>query len=592
MQSENKTYGTITWFRGSWVIKAEPHVAILLRRTMPRIARRADFIGVADTLETSRQLEWFMSRYPLSFVDNGDREKPLNKVTCEGRLAERASKHRDGESLVDKLLRGVQPAMNFRLAIPARDYQKLGGTLWLSTGGILIAYDLGTGKTATAICGLTDPRARPALVVTLTHLPGQWESEIRKFAPRLTTHILQGTRPYDITKRCGGKFPEVVLCSYSKLDGWAPTLAPVIKGLWYDEIQELRNGADTNKGKAAALLSSKATYRGGLSATPIFNMGGEIHSIIEMVRPGSLGTKTEFAKEWCTGDEEKPGKLKIKDPKAMGTYLSDSGLMIRKTRQDIGREIPKLTRIPHEIDCDQDALKKIEGKAIELAKIIMSKTAGARGETFQASQELNNLVRQATGVSKAPYVAEYVRMLTDSGERVVVYAWHREVYAILMEQLSDKRKDGGDLQPVMYTGSESTKQKQDAKDRFCGGDSRVMLMSLRSGAGLDGLQHHCRIGAFAELDWSPMVHLQDEGRIARDGQPDPTLFYYLLSTSGSDPIISDILGLKRAQAEGILDPKGAVEHGLDADGQNVRKLAQAYLLKRAQVTPNGLRIVK
>jgi hypothetical protein len=165
-------------------------------------------------------------------------------------------------------------------------------------------------------------------------------------------------------------------------------------------------------------------------------------------------------------------------------------------------------------------------------------------------------------------------------------------YAILMEELSDKNKDGGDLHPVMYTGSESPKQKQDAKDRFCGGDSRVMLMSLRSGAGLDGLQHHCRIGVFAELDWSPMVHLQDEGRVHRDAQPDPVVMYYLLSTSGSDPIIADILGLKRAQSEGILDPKGAVEHGLDADGQNVKKLAQAILLKHTKALPSGARVVR
>ncbi len=328
------------------------------------------------------------------------------------------------------------------------------------------------------------------------------------------------------------------------------------------------------------------------SATPVYNMGGELHSVMEFIRPGALGTKTEFKLEHCIGDSEKPGKLKLKDPKAMGTYLRDAGLMIRRTRKDIGREIPKLTRVPHEIDSDQETLKKIEGKAIELAKIIMSKTAAARGQTFQASQELNNLVRQATGIAKAPYVAEFVRMLAASDEKVVVYAWHREVYAILMEQLTDARKDGGDLHPVMYTGSESPKQKQAAKDEFCGGDARVMLMSLRSGAGLDGLQNHCRIGAFAELDWSPGVHEQDEGRIARDGQPDPTLFYYLLSTGGSDPIIADMLGIKRGQIEGIRDPNGAFEHGLDADGQNVRKLAQAYLLKHTKALPSGARVTR
>jgi SNF2 family DNA or RNA helicase len=187
-------------------------------------------------------------------------------------------------------------------------------------------------------------------------------------------------------------------------------------------------------------------------------------------------------------------------------------------------------------------------------------------------------VRQATGVGKAKFVAEFVRMIAENDERVTVFCWHREVYSILLEMLSDERL--GDLKPTMYTGTESVKQKQEAKDRFCGGDSRVMLMSLRSGAGLDGIQHHCRVGVFAELDWSPAVIEQCEGRIARDGQPDPTLFYYLLSTGGSDPVLADLLGVKRGQIEGIRDPNGAFEHGLDAEGQNVKKLAQAYLDKR------------
>src|SRR5579884_3848269 len=43
-------------------------------------------------------------------------------------------------------------------------------------------------------------------------------------------------------------------------------------------------------------------------------------------------------------------------------------------------------------------------------------------------------------------------------------------------------------------------------------------MSLRSGAGLDGLQEDCTVGVFGELDWSPEQHRQCIGRLDRDGQ--------------------------------------------------------------------------
>src|SRR5690606_29473386 len=136
--------------------------------------------------------------------------------------------------------------------------------------------------------------------------------------------------------------------------------------------------------------------------------------------------------------------------------------------------------------------------------------------------ELSVLLRQATGIAKAPYVAEFVRLLVQSGESVVVFAWHRAVYDVLLSRLAS-------LHPVMYTGSESPAQKQNALDRFRKGDSQVFLMSLRAGAGLNGLQERCSVAVFAELDWSPGVHEQCIGRLARDGQSSPVLAYFLVA---------------------------------------------------------------
>lgn len=51
---------------------------------------------------------------------------------------------------------------------------------------------------------------------------------------------------------------------------------------------------------------------------------------------------------------------------------------------------------------------------------------------------------------------------------------------------------------------------------------------------------------FGELDWSPGVHDQCIGRLDRDGQIKQISAYYLLADSGSDPIISDVLGIKKA----------------------------------------------
>ena len=145
-------------------------------------------------------------------------------------------------------------------------------------------------------------------------------------------------------------------------------------------------------------------------------------------------------------------------------------------------------------------------------------------------------------------MAEFVRLLVENGEPVVLYGWHREVYSIWLDKLWE-------LKPLMYTGTESVVAKNHAKNEFMAGRTKVLIMSLRSGAGVDGLQGICRTVVFGELDWSPGVHEQCIGRIHRDGQGDKVLAYYLMSDHGSDPEVARALGIKKEQSDGIKQEK-------------------------------------
>ena len=198
---------------------------------------------------------------------------------------------------------------------------------------------------------------------------------------------------------------------------------------------------------------------------------------------------------------------------------------------------------------------------------------------MRAAQEFDMRLRQLTGIAKAPHVAAFVRMLIEeTDEQVVLVGWHRAVYDLWMDHL-------GDLEPGMYTGSETPKQKQATVDRFLNGDTKLLILSLRSGAGLDGLQSVCNRIVFGELDWSPAVHEQCVGRIFRDGQDEATFAYYLVAESGSDPIVAEINGLKRGQLLGVLDPEGSKAVPKTVDPSHVRKLAEAYLKSRGESAP-------
>src|SRR5690606_10262102 len=434
--------------------------------------------------------EWFMERYPLEFADDATRERLLSE----------SQRHKERETLVADLLAGLRPPRAFDLALTPRDYQRVAAEMCIGSGGLLLADDLGLGKTLVGICVASHVDARPALVVTLTHLPRQWQDEFRKFAPHLTTHILKKGTPYDVraTKRTKPgqrlltpEFPDVIITNYHKLAGWADTLAGLVKTVIFDEAQELRH-PDTAKARAANRIAGQCQYRLALTATPVYNYGDEIFEVIDIVRPGALGSKEEFRREWCRETDAR-GRAKVHDPAAFGTFARDAGLMLRRTRAEVGGELPDLVRIPHHVDCDTEKLAEVDSAATELAKIILTQNATARGEKFRAAEELSSLVRQATGISKAPYVADFVRMIVESGEKVVLFGWHREVYEIWLERLNA-------YSPAMYTGSESAAQKDEEKRRFVSGETPILIMSLRAGAGLDGIQYHARTIVFGELD--------------------------------------------------------------------------------------------
>jgi len=555
-----KAQGTATLVGNYWVVEAPPHVLLRLRRLFAAISKKEfGSVKLKATDEVSRDLLWFTARFPLEV-------RPLSE------LKKRARRYDKSSAAFTGLVTGdIAPRDFAELALPPRDYQRIAGTLLLEARGLLLADDLGVGKTASVFCALTDPRTRPALVVTLTHLPVQWQRELARFMPSLRTHVIKSGMPYDVCE--DGTMPDVVIMNYHKLAGWAETLAGVVKSVTFDEVQELRK-LGTKKHEAARHLSAHAHFLWGLSATPIYNYGGEFWNVLSILRPDDVGTREEFLREWChsASTRREEDKASVDEPRAFGTYLRSAGLMLRRTRAEVGRELPGIQHIVQYCDASRAALEEAEDAASELARILLSKesTWEQRG---QAAREIDWRLRQATGIAKAPAVAAFVRLLVESGERVVLYGWHRAVYDVWCERLKD-------LKPVMFTGSESTVAKEKARVEFCEGRSPVLIMSLRAGAGLDGLQYRCRTVVNGELDWSPGVHEQGAGRVFRDGQPDPVAVYYLVSEAGSDPVVSDVLGLKRGQIEGVRDPTIDVIEKLAPSKEGIPMLAERYLKHR------------
>jgi SNF2 family DNA or RNA helicase len=373
----------------------------------------------------------------------------------------------------------------------------------------------------------------PAVVACQTHLQAQWKDEAEKFLDGVKVHVAKSLKTYDLPDH------DLLIVPYSKLREWGHVLTGY-KLAAFDEAQELRKRTSA-KYQGAAALANACDVAVGLTATPVYNYGDEIFSVIDVLSEGALGTFDEFTREWATPWGQ---NYRVDDPPALHSFLNDQNLLIRRRRSEVGRELPPKTRVVQTVEYDKRRIAAMNDELVALAKTVV---AGEFTERGRATRELNLKLRQATGVAKAPAVADVVKDLVGAGEAPVVFGWHREFYAVLESEL---RRAG--IKCSFYTGSETAKQKIDSVADFVSGSSDVFVMSLRSGAGLNGLQERASIAVFGELDWSPQVHLQGEGRLARDGQNRNVTSLFLVAEGGSDPVVANMLGIKEEQGKGIV----------------------------------------
>lgn len=553
--------------RAAWVVHAEPAVNMRLKRTFGRV--RSDIGGnliLGHSREVARDLEWFMDRYPLAPVDDAS----------AARLAEAAAEHRATELAVAQIARGERrPTLPFPPLKTPRDYQLAAVEQLRLMNGLLLTDEVGLGKTLTGALTFLYDDALPAVVVPPTHLPPRWLDELRESMPWLTVAVAKKGTPYDLRPGKRGPAPDIYVVPYSRLAGWAEHLVQEVqvKAVVFDEVQDLRTGDTTRKGIAARRIADACTFRLGLTATPIYNYAGEVHSILEFLTPGVLGSRDEFIREW--GAKAWGSHVQVKDPAALGSYLREQGVMLGRTREEVGRELPKTIKATQTVEHDEDILKATATSLQEFAELVLS-SGGTRTERGQAALQIDMKMRESTGIAKAPYVAEFVKLLLESEEKVVLFGWHRAVYDIWLARLAEHS-------PVMYTGSESPTQKQATLEKFYNDPRcRVLIMSLRSGAGTDGIQKVARTAVFGELDWSPQVHEQAIGRLRRDGMgAEPPVAYFLVSEGGSDPAIAQVLQVKRQQGEQTVSPDGRLIENATVDVHRTQALARQILARKA-----------
>jgi SNF2 family DNA or RNA helicase len=506
------------------------------------------------------------ARYGLTGTD-GSTELPLTSVVAEGWVAEwleRLSQH-------EKMVELAQPS---GMVGALRPYQRVGYS-WLSFFrrygmGAILADDMGLGKTIQALALIQHEKEfegrlpGPVLLVCPTSVVTNWEHEVRRFTPGLTTMSHQGPERLRNSEFVQGvKNVDLVLSSYAVVRQDAELVKQVN---WYgvilDEAQNIKNSSAK---QTQAVRKLNASFRLALTGTPVENRLSELWSIMQFLNPDYLGPQEVFRREFSIpierfGDPDTTQRLK----KLVGPFI----LRRMKTDPRIIQDLPDKIEMKEFCNLSEEQATLYEA----VVQDVMTKVASSGGIErkglvlsllMQLKQVCNHPAQYWHQVEAA--VLDHRQIAGRSGKLARLVQMLEEVIsernrALVFTQFAEMGKLLNAYLPValgcstqFLYGDTPVKLRDQMVRRFQEDEHGppVFILSLKAGGLGLNLTSASHVFHFDRW-WNPAVEDQATDRTYRIGQSHNVEVHKFIVTGTLEEKIDEMIESKKGLAESIL----------------------------------------
>lgn len=467
----------------------------------------------------------------------------------------------DDEAELENYVVNTSHVTVVELALPLYEYQEK-GIAWLielsnqEIGGLL-CDEMGLGKTAQAfglIKHFVDGGRKKILVVTPASLIYNWSREIYKFVPGLEHYLHVGPdrsfHPSELESK------SVVIVSYDLL---TRDLANFSKISWdlviCDEAQSLKN-SDSKRHSAVRDLNCFRKFL--ITGTPIENSLTDLWSLINIVRPGLLGTLRSF-------------QALLEDHPVDARRLSNfaSPLMLRRLVKDVAKDLPELITKDIALLGTNLFTNYYEMKRQEFLT--------SKQNSLAAITELTQIccypgIKDDTYVdrhdAKINETLEILSNVKRNGEKAIIFTTFTAsldlIRSIISKQLSPNY-----ISTIDGRVSPSKRQGIIANFEQVDGFAVLCIQPVAGGVGLNmtGANHVIHFNR----QWNPAVERQATARAYRRGQQ-LTVFEYLLGYIGTiEEYISDTLSRKAELA--AVGTEAPSSEGSDKDIQKALSIS-------------------
>lgn len=549
IEIENETYN-ISDFLNLY----ETHRYILLSDGTRAVVEHGFIKRVKRLLKPDNKGNLKISFFDLPLIADLIDEKTVSKGFLESRNII------SGFNTIHKNPPGL-PQLNATL----RDYQKKGFN-WLvylkkhHLGGCL-ADDMGLGKTVQSIALMATMypgEKRSSLIVMPRTLLFNWQREVEKFAPQISTIIYHGS---DRNLKKSLKY-NLIFTTYAMVRNDIDLLKDIeFAFVILDESQKIKN-ISSQISKAVMLLSG--CWKLALSGTPVENNLGELYSLYRFLNPSMFGSLKNFQQDYFNpitknGDEQAMSDLKKK------IYP----FILRRLKSEVLKELPDKSEQIIYVDMNSEQADLYEKRRrFYFEAIKMKIKAEGVNKTqfflFQAMNELRQLASvpetRSDGVIKSPkrdVLGEYLVEVIGNGHKALVFANYLGALDIMEEELT--------IQNIAYlkmTGS--TRNRDVLVDSFQNGDKyKVLLMTLKTGGVGLNLTAADYVFIFDPW-WNVAAENQAIDRVHRIGQKNSVFSYKLITRN---TIEEKILQLQQKKIE-------LINSLIESDGEGSKTLTE------------------
>lgn len=464
-------------------------------------------------------------------------------------------------------------------------YQLEGVRYALDSKRCIFGDQPGLGKTLQAICSVVKAHREamvygetfPVLVICPAALKVTWKREFKKFAGIEACILDDSNRAswekfWELKRPDGEALCPVFITNYESLKKFFVikvkntsrfTLASIefdervrlFKSVIIDESHKCKS-SKTQQAKFVEGICKGKKWIFALTGTPVVNNNTDLIQQLRILgRLDDFGGYKQFVSRFCDGPKQSSNMKELH-------YRLWCCCFFRREKAKVLTQLPDKMR--QYITCEITNRKEYQDAEDNFLKYLRQykhadddKIARAmRGEVMVRM----GILKEIAARGKVKAVADFIHDVIDGGEKLIMFAYLKEVVLALKEEFPDA---------VTVTGSDNITQKQNAVDRFQNDpECKLIILNYKSGGTGLTLTASSRVG-FIEFPWTYSDCEQAEDRAHRNGQKNAVNCYYFLGDKTIDEYMYKVIQTKKDIANEVTGTTTQIDEDVVSNVMNL-----------------------